>query len=135
MHFAFLVDKFTGRWRQLWKYFEGWTTSTKRAFSKQYTFAYYRANQSRVSTRRSPFTTRIKRIAISVYLNSVCYLISCTRLFTKLNLFEVLLHVTFLTTKFSRSTVHCLLYRIAKIWQVSVSFTTQQYVKHSDSYV
>ena len=64
-----------------------------------------RASQSRGSTRRSPFTTRVKRIVISVYLNSVCYLISYTRLFMKLNLFEILLYVTFLTTKFSRSTV------------------------------
>ena len=69
------------------------------------TFACYRASQSRVSKRRLPFTTFIKRIVISVYLNSVCYLISYTRLFTKLNLFEILLHVTFLTMKFSRSTV------------------------------
>ena len=42
---------------------------------------------------------------ISVYLNSVYYLISYTRLFTKLNLLEILLYVTFLTKKFSRSTV------------------------------
>ena len=36
----------------------------------------------------------------------MCYLISYTRLFTKLNLFIILLYVTFLTTKFSRSTVY-----------------------------
>ena len=77
-------------------------------FTKQYTFACYRARQSRVSTRWSPFTTHVKRIVISVYLNSVCYLISYTWLFTKLNLFELLLYVTFLTTKFSRSTVSCI---------------------------
>ena len=65
----------------------------------------YRASQSRVLTRQSPFTTRVKRIVISVYLNFVSYLISYTRLFTKLNLFKILLYVTFLTTKFSRSTV------------------------------
>ena len=75
------------------------------SFSKQYTFACYRASQSRVLTRRSPFTTCVKHIVISVYLNSVCYLISYTKIFTKLNLFEVLLYVTFLTTNFSRSTV------------------------------
>ena len=78
----------------------------KRVFSKQYTFTYYRASQSRVSTRRSPFTTCVKRMVISVYLNSMCYLILYTRLFTKLNLFKILLYVTFLTTKFSRSTVY-----------------------------
>ena len=60
---------------------------SRRVFSKQYTFACYRASQSRVSTGRSPFTTHVKRIVISIYLNSVCYLISYTRLFTKLNLF------------------------------------------------
>ena len=31
----------------------------------------------------------------SIYLNSVCHLISYTRLFTKLNLVEILLYVTF----------------------------------------
>ena len=80
----------------------------KRVFSKQYTFTYTcycdRASQSRVLTRQSPFTTRVKRLVISVYLNSVCYLISYTRLFMKLNLFEILLYAL-LTTKFSRSTV------------------------------
>ena len=71
----------------------------------------YRASQSSGLTRQPPFTTCVKpsvttkRIVISVYLNSVCYLILYTRLFTKLNLFEILLSVTFLTTKFSRSTV------------------------------
>ena len=45
-------------------------------------------------------------IVISVYLNSVRYLILYTRLFMKLNLFEILLYVTFLTTKFSRSMVY-----------------------------
>ena len=49
--------------------------------------------------------TPVKRIVISIYLNSVCYLISYTRLFTKLNLFEILLYITFITTKVSRSTV------------------------------
>ena len=43
---------------------------------------------------------------ISLYLNSVCYLISYTRLFTRLNFFEILLYVI-LTTKFSRSTEYC----------------------------
>ena len=65
---------------------------SQESFSKQYTFTCYRASQSRVSTRRSPFTTRVKRIVISVYLNSVCYLISYTRSFTKLNLFKNLLY-------------------------------------------
>ena len=49
--------------------------------------------------------TPVKHIVISVYLNSVCYLISYTRLFTKLNLFEILLYITFITMKVSRSTV------------------------------
>ena len=79
-------------------------------FSKRYTFPCYRASQSRGSTRRPPFTRHmkpsVKRIAISIYLNSVCYLISYTRLLTKLNPFEILLYVTFLTTKFSRFTVY-----------------------------
>ena len=39
-------------------------------------------------------------------LNSVSYLILYTRLFMKLNLFKILLHVTFITTKVSRSTVY-----------------------------
>ena len=63
------------------------------------------ANNIRVSTRQSPFTACVKRIVISAYLNSVCYLVSYTRLFMKLNLFEILFYNTFLTTKFSRSTV------------------------------
>ena len=33
----------------------------------------------------------------------MCYLISYTRLFTKLNLFEILFYTTFITTKVSRS--------------------------------
>ena len=49
---------------------------------------------------------------ISVYLNTVCYLISYTTLFTKLNLFKILLYVTFLTTKFSRSTVCSLMMKL-----------------------
>ena len=97
-------------YRTVMKYFEGWTTWAKRVFSKQYTFPCYRASQSSGSTRRSPFTTRvkpsIKHIVISVYLNAVCYLISYTRFFTYLNLFKILLSVTFLTTKFSKSTVY-----------------------------
>ena len=102
------TDKCTERWRRLWKYLKGWATSAKRFFSKQYSFACYRASQSKIFDKMiaiPAFTTRIKRIVISVYLNSVCYLISYTRLFTKLNLFKILLYVTFLTTKFSRSTV------------------------------
>ena len=35
----------------------------------------------------------------------MCYLILYTRLFTKLNLFEILFYITFITTKVSRSTV------------------------------
>ena len=42
------------------------------------------------STRRLPFTIHVKCIVISVYLNSESYLISYTRLFMKLNLFETL---------------------------------------------
>ena len=72
-------------------YFEGWTTWAKMVFSKRYTFPCYRASQSRGSTRRLSFTTcvksSIKHIVISIYLNSMCYLFSYTRLFTKLNLF------------------------------------------------
>ena len=43
--------------------------------------------------------TPVKHIVISIYLNSMYYLISYTRLFTKLNLFEILLYITFITTK------------------------------------
>ena len=62
---------------------EGLTTWSKNVFSKWYTFPYYRASQStesRVATRWSPFTTRVKRIVSSVYLNFVCYLISYTKI-------------------------------------------------------
>ena len=38
--------------------------------------------------------------------------ISYTRLFTKLNLFEILLYITFLTTKFSRLTAHIMQYEV-----------------------
>ena len=47
----------------------------------------------------------VKYTVISVYLNSVCYLISFTRLFMKLNLFEILLYITFIKMKVSGSTV------------------------------
>ena len=40
-----------------------------------------------------------------MHLNSVCCLISYTRLLMKLNVFEILLYVTFLAMKFSRFTV------------------------------
>ena len=96
----------------LWKYSKEWTTWAKRVFSKRYTFLCYRASQSRGLTRRPPFTTCVTPtvipLVISIYLNSVCYLISFTRLFTKLNLFEILLYVIFITTKVSRSTVFML---------------------------
>ena len=85
-------------------YFEGWTTSASRVFSKQYTFVCYRASQSMVSTRWSPFTIHVKCIVISVYLNSMLfnfvYWIIC-----EIKSLWNLLYVTFLTTKFSRSTV------------------------------
>ena len=84
----------------LWMYSEGWTTWSKRVFSKRYMFPCYRVSQSRVSTRRSPFTTCIKRIVISVYLNSVYYLISYTRLFMKLNLCEIFFMLHLLQWKF-----------------------------------
>ena len=35
----------------------------------------------------------------------MCYLISYTRLFMKLNLFKILFYITFITTNVSRSTV------------------------------
>ena len=95
-----------------WKYSKGWTIQAKRVFSKQYAFLCYKANQSRGSTRRPSFTTwvkpSIKCIVISVYLNSVWYLILYTRLFTKLNLFEILLNVTFIAMKVFGSTVYTL---------------------------
>ena len=84
-------------------------TWAKRVFSKLYTFSCYRASQSRGTTRRPSFTAcvkpSIKYIVIFIYFNSVCYLISYTRLFTKLNLFLILLYIAFLTTKFFRSRV------------------------------
>ena len=99
------------RMMALWMYSKGWTTWSKKVFSKRYTFPCYRASHSRVMTTQSPFTTRIKCIVISVHLNFVCYLISYTTLFMKLNLFEILFYITFITTKVSRSTVYvcCLL--------------------------
>ena len=89
----------------LWKNSEGCITWSKRVFSKQYTFPCYRASQSRGSTRWPQFTACVKHMVISIYLNSVCYLILYTRVFTKLNLFEILLYVTFITMKVSRSMV------------------------------
>ena len=74
-------------------------------FSKLYTSPCYRTSQSKGSTRRRLFTTLVKHIVISVYLYSVCYLISYTILFMKLYLFEILLYITFLTTKFSKSMI------------------------------
>ena len=116
----------------LWKYFERWTTWAKRVFRKRYTFPCYRVSQSRGSTRRPPFKTHVKpsvkRIVIFVYLNSLCYLISYTRLFTKLNLFEILFYITFLTTKFSRSTVslqhttnYITMYYLYLLWQNNIA--------------
>ena len=91
----------------LWRYSKGWSTWSKWFFSKRYAFPCYRAAQSRDSTRQLPFTTlikpSIKRIVISLYLNSV-YLILYTTLYAKLNLFEILLYVTFIT-KVSKSTI------------------------------
>ena len=106
---SWLYWYWTCRTMALWNYFEGWTTWAKRVSSKHYTFSCYRASQSRDSKRWPPFTTcvkpSVKHIVISVHLNSLCYLIPYTRLFTKLNFFEILLYVTILLTKFSRSTV------------------------------
>ena len=86
-----------------------WTTWSKRVFSKQYTFLCYRTGQSRGSITRLPYTTHLKPsvkcIVISIYLNSVCYLITYFRLFTKLNLFKILFYITFITTKVSRSMI------------------------------
>ena len=62
-----LIAKCTGRWLTLWKYSKGWTTWIKMVFCKWYTFPCYRANQSRGSTRRPPFTTCVKRIVFYVY--------------------------------------------------------------------
>ena len=86
----------------------------QKVFSKRCTFLCYRASQSRCSTRRPPFTTRAssnmhqtKRHTHSNFrLNSMCYLISYTRLFTKLNLLETLLYVTYIAMKLPRSIVN-----------------------------
>ena len=87
----------------------------KRVFSKQNrpTFPHYSQEDhhrqttlvSRAHETKPHVFTCIKRIVISVHLIP-CFLISYTRLFTKLNLFEILFCGTFITTKFSRSTVY-----------------------------
>ena len=72
---------------------------SQKVFSEQYTFLCYGASQSRCSTRRLPFTTRAssnmhqtkRHTHSNFHLNSTCYLILYTRLFTKLNLLEILL--------------------------------------------
>ena len=92
----------------LWKNSEGSTTvpDPKGSLANDiHTFLCYRASQSKSSTRQPPFTTHVKCIVTYVYLNSVSCLILYTRLYTKLNLFEMLLYATFITTKASRSTV------------------------------
>ena len=89
----------------LWKYFKGWTTWAKRVFSKRYTFPCYRASQSRGLTRRLPFTTcikpSVKRIVISVNLNSVCYILD----YYEIKSLRNFTFITFLPTKFFRSMV------------------------------
>ena len=78
----------------LWKYSEEWTTWSKRVFSKSYTFLCYTIHNMR-------------QMHNNFCIFKFCvYLISYIRLFMKLNLFEVLLYVTFITMKVSRSTVH-----------------------------
>ena len=77
----------------LWEYSKGWSTWSKKVFSKRYTFPCYRAAQSTGSTRQPPFTTLVKP--------SIKHIV----IFTKLNHFEILLYVTFITMKVSRSTV------------------------------
>ena len=105
---------------------EGWITWAKRVFSQWYTFVCYRASQSRGSTRWLPFTTCVKpivkRIVISVYLNSVCYLISYTTLFTKLNLFEIL----HLFQQNFRSMIRICYQSVVMHWNLSV----QQKINH-----
>ena len=59
----------------------------------RYIFLSYRTGQSRGSTRPTVIKPSIKHIVISIFLNSVCYLISYTRLFIKLNLFEFYFYI------------------------------------------
>ena len=92
-----------------------------------------------------PNQASLKCIVISVYLNSVCYLILYTRLFTELNLFNILLYITFLTKKFSRSTVvplsYCSIYftfffnsfifvKITDIFEVKAVLFPSTYIIH-----
>ena len=59
-----------------------------------------------IPSRAIPFTTCIKCIITFCIFKFCVYLLSYIRLFMKLNLFKILLYVTFITMKVSRSTVH-----------------------------
>ena len=99
---------------------------SQKVFSKQYTFLCYRASQSRCSTSRPLFTTRAgsnmhqtKRHTHSNFrLNSMCYLISYTRLFMKLNLLEILLYVTYIAMKLPRSIVNVYTKTYVQFYQI-----------------
>ena len=95
-------------------------TSAKRVFSKQYTFACYRVSRSRVSTRRSPFTTRVKlhnsnfsifkfRVLFN-FVYQIIYEIKSLRNFT-------LRYI--LTTKFSRFMVQLNISLSARLYRLS----------------
>ena len=89
----------------------GWTTWAKRVFRKRYTFLCYRASQSRGSTRWPPFTAHVKPsikysnfcvCKFHVLFNFVYWIIY------EIKSLRILLYVTFITTKVSRSTVYTL---------------------------
>ena len=83
----------------------------KRVFNDQNrpTFLHYRASQSRGLTRGMPSSSlacmRQMHSNFHTVLKFRVYLISYTRLFTKLNLFDILFYGTFIAIKISRSTV------------------------------
>ena len=110
MCFALLVDctdKCTGWWRWLCESTSKVELPQPRgSLTNNYTFACYRLSQSRVSTRLLPFTTPCQTHNNFCIFKFCVYLILYTRLFTKLNLFQIFtLRYTF-NNKFSRSMVY-----------------------------
>ena len=77
-----------------WKYSKGWSKWSKKVFSEQSTFPCCTASQSRGSTRGPPFTTCVKLCQMHKnfqILKFRVYLISYTKLFTKLKLQNLIL--------------------------------------------
>ena len=90
----------------LWKYFKRWTTWSKRVLANKIPSSTVEQINQEVQQKdcHSQYVSSeasIRCIVIFLYLKSI-YLISYTRLFTKLNLFEILIYSTFITMKISR---------------------------------